>query len=241
MILKQVDDKSQLLKKLRELAKHPKLYPSKRKELIYQIYNIEKGWKNEKDTAYYLNTYLKDKKQTIVIHDLRLKKDDISVNIDHLIIHRVKTFILESKFYSGGLYYNSKRGNFFIKTKNGYKDIENPLKQAERQSIRFKEFLKKTDLYTKIPTNIEYYVLVAPSVYLPKDIPKEVVKADQFIDEFWKNIDNTSTLTSLANWFLHSREKILQACDKLIHYHKPIDVEFILNRLNLSWLIKTKL
>ena len=237
MVLKDIDDKSEIIIKLKELLKNPNIYPSKKKEIKFEIYKIEKGWKNEKESAYFLNTYFKDLKNTIIIHDLRLQLGDISVQIDHLIINKTKIAILESKYFSSGLYYDKKNDVFNIKTRKGFIGIKDPIKQAERQKINLKKYLEKTKLIKHLPNNFDYYVLISPSVYLKGKMPDKIVKADKFAEKFFKDLDDIGTFSMIKSFIKYKRENLINTAQKLVKFHKPLDFEFYLKTLNLSWIL----
>ncbi len=241
MILKNVDDKTEILKKLRKLIDHPKLYPSKKRQLMFEIYKIEKGWQNEKEAAHYINTYYKNKKKVIVLHDLRLKYKDISVQIDHLLIFSFQFLIIESKYFSSTLYYDSKNKTFNTKTKQGYKGIPDPIKQTERQILNFKNFLKETGLKKFFPNNFDSLVLVSPNVYFKKKMPEKIVKADRFFEKIEENFEKVGLLEGISILSKHlttNENKMLFSATELAKFHTPFTYEDYLNMLKLSWIKK---
>jgi hypothetical protein len=221
------------------LLKHPKIYPSKKKILKEEIENLRKGWQNEKDASYYINTYYKDRDNVFVLHDLRLKEGDISVQIDHLLVFQFETVIFESKYFSSPLHYDWKNKEFFIKNSKGkYIAIPNPLKQAERQSLEFKRFLKAKNLDKYIPLNMSYYFLVSPKVKFKGKMPEGVLKADSFIDYFREEDQKRSFLKTLSlglEFIKHPKKLVLKALEELISLHQPITIDFYLKKHNLEW------
>ncbi len=241
MVLKDVDDKSELIKKLKSLLLHPKIYPYKKKQIKFEIYKIEKGWKNEKESAYYINSYFKDSKKAVILHDLRLKVGSTTVQIDHLYIHRAFIAVFESKYFSSDLYYDSKNKVFNLKTKKGFIGIQDPIKQAERQVINLKRIINELNLSKYAPKNYDYFVLVSPNVFFKKEMPEKIIKVDRIKEKLDERADNIGLIDGLISFkdFMKNDLKSLNYLGyKLMQYHKPLEFKDYLNILGLSWLIK---
>jgi transcription initiation factor IIE alpha subunit len=56
-VLKNVDDKREIIDGLYTLLKHPKLYDSKKEQVKKLAENLKKGWRNEKEASYYINLF----------------------------------------------------------------------------------------------------------------------------------------------------------------------------------------
>ena len=245
MILKNVDDKLEIIKNLEKLLKHPKIYKSKKEQIKYEIYKIKKGWQNEKNAAYYINTYYdtpEKEKKVVILHDLRIKYQDLSFQIDHLLIFRSGIVIFESKYFSSNLYYDWKNKSFSIRTSKGMKGIPNPLKQAERQALNLQKLIEKSQiLKNNLPNRIDSYVLVSPEVHFKGKMPDRIIKADQFMDKFAEENEKIGLIEGLKivkNYFTHSFEDVLKAGQFILELHQPMDYEDYLRILNLSWIIK---
>ena len=243
MILKNVDDNLEIIKKLEELLKNPKIYPSKKKQIKYELYKIKAGWQNEKDAAYYINTYYdrpEKEKKVVILHDIRIEYQDISFQIDHLLIFRSGIVIFESKYFSSNLYYDWKNKSFSIKTSKGMKGIQNPLKQAERQALNLRKLINKSAiLKNNLPDRIDSYVLISPKVHFKGKMPDRILKADQFMDRFAEEnekIGFIEGLKVLKNYFTHSFEEIFKAGQFISELHQPLTYEDYLKILNLSWI-----
>jgi len=120
---------------------------------------------------------------------LRLKHGNTSVQIDHLLIFSFQFLIIESKYFSSTLYYDSKNKTFNIKTKQGYKGIPDPIKQTERQILNFKNFLTN---------KFDSLVLVSPNVYFKKKMPEKIVKADRFFEKIEENFEKVGFLEGIS-------------------------------------------
>ena len=132
MILKQTDNKTSQLKILEKLLEEST--SDSQKELIKKdYYKLKNGYEAEKENSYLIDFYLKDSKNTIVLHDLRLDHDGLTAQIDHLLINRLEILILESKSFKG--YLEIKKDNSLEVSYNGkITSYPNPLEQAKRHA-----------------------------------------------------------------------------------------------------------
>ncbi|RLJ69777.1 nuclease-like protein [Hydrogenivirga caldilitoris] len=239
MVIKEVDDKTPIINELKKLLKNPKIYPKKKDQIKFELYKLQQGWKNEKEAAYYINTYYKDSEKVAVLHDIRLDINGITVQIDHLLIFRTEVIVFESKYFSSSLYYDWKNKAFSIKTAKGFVGIQDPIKQAERQTINLQRILKDIKLYDMLPSEYKFYVLVSPSVNFKGRMPKGILKADKFIDQFRyedENIGFMEGVTRLTRFIKHGFGKIVFVAEQLKELHQPLDVSFYLKKLKLDWL-----
>lgn len=240
MIIKEVDDKTQIIKTLKGLLYHPKLFDSVKEKLKREIYMIEKGWENEKKAAYYINHYYKDAKYNYVLHDLRLKVGNYSVQIDHLILGKVRNLILESKYFSSELIYSNDV--FSIRTKRGIKGIPDPRLQAERQIDNLKEIAKTVGIKDLISSTFDYYVILSPEVYIKK-LPEKVIKADAIMKQIVKDTDEANAVKVLKGFFsllTTDSSSIREAAHALVSYHKPYDASMYLKKLGIEWVLQDK-
>ena len=239
MILKEPDNKEPIIEVLKKLLKHPKIYPSKKEQIKKELYKFKVGWGNEKDAAYYINSYLKDSDRTVVLHDLRLKVGDYSVQIDHLLLHRTSIVILESKYFSSRLVYDKLNNAFLVRNSKGkLKGIPDPRKQAERQALELKRIINTLNLDRLLALNIDYFVLVSPKTVFSGKMPPEIIKADQIKEKLDSRVDNMSFFEGVKrtlHLFKTSKESLVGAGKVLLQYHRPLKVEEVLKRLRLDW------
>jgi len=240
VILKPVDNKEPIIKTLQALLKHPKIYPGKKEQIRKELYKLKAGWKNEREAAYYIDSYLKDSDRTIVLHDLRLKVGDYSVQIDHLLLHRSSIVILESKFFSSRLVYDKLNDAFLIKDSRGnLKGIPDPRKQAERQALELRRIIKHLKLESYLAVNIDYFVLVSPKTVFSGKMPKGIIKADQIKEKLDSRVDEMSLFEGLKRTFQYffktDKEGLINAGKVLLQYHRPLTAKEVLKRLKLDW------
>lgn len=71
----------------------------KQKFLIKKDLTIKKnGFEAEKENAYFLDFYIKDLKNTILLHDIRLEHNGLTAQIDHLLINPMQILVLERRY-----------------------------------------------------------------------------------------------------------------------------------------------
>ena len=68
-------------------------------------------------------------------------------------------------------------------------------------------------------------------------MPKEILKADSFIDrlrENNKNIGMFEVLSRGLEWFKHPRKLLIKSLQELVSSHKPDTIDFYLKKHNLD-------
>lgn len=182
-------DKYNALKKLNEE------YPNN-EELLYELYIVKKGLDGENEIAYEL------KKANIgmyVLRDIKLKYEDLTAQIDYVIITSLYTYYVECKNLIGNITVTDK-GDFIREyTFNGKKikkGIYSPLRQveAQREVVR-KIWEKNTSNVIKLfaANKFNHYrrvIVVAanPDTILntnqaPKEIKYKILRADTLVKQ----------------------------------------------------------
>jgi hypothetical protein len=101
MLLKSADDRRADITALEALRALPGGDDRTRRAIDDEIWSIRLGTKTEADAAYQLDFDLRDNKNWVVIHDLRIELDGRVAQIDHLVISRIlEVFVCESKSYT---------------------------------------------------------------------------------------------------------------------------------------------
>jgi hypothetical protein len=107
MLLKSADDKSKRVHLLQDLQQSLQLDARQREWLKEELDRLRKGIAGEREAAHYLDSFLADGKNTVLMHDLRFEVDGHVAQIDHMWITRDSTFVLfETKNFSGNLRIN---------------------------------------------------------------------------------------------------------------------------------------
>lgn len=234
MILKSVDKKDDQIADLERLGT---IAPADRKAKIEQeLRAVRAGLKAEQEAAYLIDFHLKDSKNTLVIHDLRLDVGGRVAQIDHLLLHRTLTvFVLETKSFRAGLKITDDgeflRWNDYKKTFEG---MASPVAQNERHVLVLKDAFKQLDMPTRLGMRLsptfEPYVLVSPNARV--DRPKKhetsrVLKADMLIDAIDKRFEKESVLETVAAMAKFVSTDTLQDIGRqLVSRHQPIKFDY---------------
>jgi hypothetical protein len=190
------------------------------------------GLKGEQDAAYLIDFHYGASKHRVVIHDLRLEHAGRIAQIDHLIITRwLDCYVLESKHFHAGIKITEEgeflRWNDFKRT---YEGMESPLEQNQRHIVVLKELMGTLDLPVrmglKIKPSFHSFVLVSGKARI--DRPKtfdtsRVIKADQIKSAILKDVDEESTLTTLASMAkMVSVDTVRNLAEQLVAMHRPV-------------------
>ncbi len=107
MLIKAADDKQADLDALAELLTRPDVNDVTRKRIDQEVRTIRAGVKGERDAAYEIDFFCRDRPNWAVLHDLRLEVDGLTAQIDHLLISRLLIFwVCESKHFAEGVAIN---------------------------------------------------------------------------------------------------------------------------------------
>lgn len=234
MLLKAADRKDDQIAELERLVS---IAPADRKAKIEQeLRAVRAGLKAELEAAYLIDFHLKDSKNTLVIHDLRLEVGERVAQIDHLLLHRTLTaFVLETKSFHAGLKITEDgeflRWNDYKKTFEG---MASPVAQNERHIVVLKDAFKQIDLPTRLGIRLsptfEPYILVSPNARI--DRPKKhdtsrVLKADMMIDAIDKLFEKEGVLETVASMAKFvSTDTLLDVGRQLVRRHQPIQFDY---------------
>jgi hypothetical protein len=195
------------------------------------------GYDAEKQMAYYLMRAFENDKVIHVINDLRLEKDGVVAQIDHLIIHKFGFLIIESKSVTTEVSVN-EHGEWARYFNNKPKGMPSPVNQAIRQADLLKQLLiennkdimRKSIIGQGSSGKLKYDVLVAISdsgIIKRGENAKldEVLKADQITDKIQKTIETyereNKKLFSLKMNMHLSDESLTNISRFLYDSHKP--------------------
>lgn len=188
-------DNSDLARRYEALQKLNAKYPDN-DDLLSELYIIKKGLDGENEIAYQL------KKAHIgmyVLRDVKVKFEDLTAQIDYVVITPVYTYYIECKNLVGNITITEK-GDFIreltINGKKVKKGMYSPLRQVEAQrEVLRKIWEKKTSLIGKIlnSKNFEYYrkvlvVVANPETILntsraPKNMKYKILRADALVKQ----------------------------------------------------------
>ena len=200
MILKQTDNKTSQLKILEKLLEEST--SDSQKELIKKdYYKLKNGYEAEKENAYLIDFYLKDTKNTIVLHDLRLEYDGLTAQIDHLLISKLEMFILESKSFKGCL--EIKKDNSLEVSYNGkITTYPNPLEQAKRHAEVAKKVLVAnsiiSDGFFSSGYKINSQVVINPNTTVKNEtLPEHFSRSDTFVSDWGDKFEKVNIIKKI--------------------------------------------
>ncbi|MDB1944462.1 NERD domain-containing protein [Clostridium tertium] len=172
-----------------------------------------------------------------ILHDIGLETNELSAQIDYIVVTRKVIFIIECKNLIGNIEINSQ-GNFirtysfngkFIK-----EGIYSPITQNERHLEVLKRIKKesKSNFISKMlfdkyfNDNYKSLVVLANpktvlnSRYAKKEIKDKVIKADQLIN-YIKEVNSKYDLMSLSD------KEMKEIADRLLALHKSSKLSFL--------------
>lgn len=221
VFLKETSDTTEFIEKLQKLL--PEAEANIKKAIEKQISIAKYGEIGENNVAYELKSSGMD---MYILHDIYLESENVSAQIDYLVVTRKRTYVIECKNLIGNI--EIDRDGNFIRTyelfgKRIKEGIYSPITQNQRHLQVLKEirkgskgnFLSKMLFENGFEDNFKSLVVLAnPKTYLnaryaKKDVKEQVIRADQLIayiremDEQVKNVYlSESEMRELAEFFL---------------------------------------
>ena len=232
MRMKIADDKSKRIALLEDLKQSPWLDSYQKDWLYDELIRLKKGIQGERDAAFYLDNYLKEATNHVVLHDLRLVVDDEVAQIDHLIINRLhRIFLLETKNYACNLVI-SDHGEFIADYGSKRFGIPSPIEQSIRHERVLCKVLERLGIAGRtqhLPV-FHHVVMLDPKAIVTRPADKafdtrNVIKADQFPSwhqHFNDQISVGSVVSSLLN--MRSLNTIKEWGEKLMREHRPAEL-----------------
>lgn len=209
---------SDLQTKIEKLSELQKQYPTNKKIGI-DLMLCKLGLAGEKEIEYELkNANL----GMYVLHDITIRYEDLTAQIDYIVVTTGKIYLIECKNMVGNIIVN-EHGDFIRKINQQKEGIYSPIRQAERHvEILKKIWLSKSGMWNKIFVKGRFDNWYVPLVvianqksvldirYAPKEIKQKIVKSDQLINYIKKDLSeiDKDLLSSkkktyeLANWLL---------------------------------------
>jgi Nuclease-related domain len=232
MLLKSADNKSKRLALLEHLQRSPLLDSSQKTWLKEYLVRVKKGMEGERASAYYLDSYFKDSKNHVLLHDVRLIVDGETAQIDHLIINRAfGIYVIETKNYAGNLVIN-EHGEFAAEYGELKYGIPSPIEQGHRHERVLIKVLEQLQITGRMSTKPDFHHVVMLNTKATIRRPpveafdaSSVIKADQFHTWHKKLISKSRFRTVLkAVLNLRSLDTIQAWGEKLAGQHRPADL-----------------
>ena len=195
-------ENSDLQSKYDALKKLNEEYPNN-EELLSELFIVKKGLDGENEIAYQL------KKAHIgmyVLRDIKVKHEDLTAQIDYVIITPVYTYYVECKNLVGNITVTDKGDfirEFTINGKKIKKGMYSPLRQVEAQrevirkiwesnSSAIKKFFasKNFDYYRRILVVAANQDTILNTNRAPKEMKYKILRADALIRQIEYDIDH---------------------------------------------------
>lgn len=142
MIIKTADDRRQEIAALRRLLAQHGADERKRAQIEQLIRRIAAGIRGEEDAAYEMRVHWGDSPDWMIIHDLRIRHEGLTAQMDHLIINRwLEIWVCESKRVSQGISINP-RGEFTVCSDGKPRGIPSPIEQVRKQALILRRVLE---------------------------------------------------------------------------------------------------
>ncbi|MBQ3298418.1 MAG: NERD domain-containing protein [Bacilli bacterium] len=219
------------------------------KDLLHELHIVKKGLKGENEIAYQL------KKANIgiyVLRDIKVRYEDLTAQIDYVVLTPVYTYYIECKNLVGNITVNEK-GDFIRElTINGKKIKEgmySPLRQVKCQRDVIKKIWESRasnftklfasshfDEYRKVLVVIANQDTILDTSKAPNDIKYKVLRADALIRQLeydFEHRDKDAVLLSKKN-LEEAAQSYIEVSDKeQIDYYEFYKAKFC-NSINTS-------
>lgn len=234
MLIKSADDKSKRVRLLEDLRKSPTLNARQREWLEDELLRLQRGIAGERSAAHYLDNYLKDDPERMLLHDLRVSFEGETAQIDHLLMTRgLHVYLIETKNFNGDIDINDF-GEFSVRYGNGKTfGIESPIEQSRRHERVLRRVFERLEIKGRLGREPQFHhcVLIDPKGVIHRPSAKQfdtgfVMKADQFPTWHQRFVDRSISLAegvaSLAN--LVAVDTLREYAEKLGRQHRPADM-----------------
>ncbi len=228
MILKEIDSKEERNRILHELYDQATTQ-QQRYKIKKNIEALDKGYKGEKEAAYYINELLSESKDWAVIHDLRLELRGRSAQIDHILVNRIGyIWVIETKNWSSKIIIN-KYGEFEVESNGKKYGVESPIEQNKRHIDFLKWYMEENSIIPEkfgVKNKPEFgsMVLLPKTARIKRPLSSRfdtsnVIRVDRLASEFDKFVGNIKIYDAWKVVKIISADKFKEVCRKLISGH----------------------
>lgn len=238
-------ESSDLQDKYNALIKLNEEYPNN-DDLLCELYIVKKGLDGENEIAYQLK---KSHIGMYVLRDLKFQYEDLTAQIDYVIITPVFIYYIECKNLVGNITVNEK-GDFIrevtINGKKVKKGMYSPLRQVEAQrevlrkiwNTEVGKFTKlfatsKFDYYRRVLVVAANHETILNTSHAPKDMQYKILRADSFIRQMEYELEhiNKDEILSTRKEMEELAQSYLQLSVKEnINYYDYYKNKFCMNK-----------
>ena len=228
MLLKSKDDLAPQLAQIAELLRLS-LTVRQRSALERERALLLAGSRAERDAAFEIDFRLKDHKNWVVIHDLRLEYKDRVAQIDHLILHPNWDFyVIETK----GIHTKLKieNGQWSFLQNNHWRGMANPIEQNSRHIQVLKEILRDFNWLPRtmgipvVPRFINVVVVPPECLIRQKNELTWVLHMDELVTKARWDIGSSSLVLNIIH--THSGDDAKMLGEKLVALHHPFQINY---------------
>src|SRR3989338_3937638 len=235
MIIKEADNKTCDIEKLKSLLNHSKATASQKEKIEREIRMIGAGINGENSSAHQLEFYWKSSNNWAIIHDLRLEHDEQVAQIDHILINRfLDIWVCESKHFTEGVAIDDK-GQFTAFYKGKPSGQPSPIEQNKRHIHLLQKICDDGKMWLPkrmgitLKPRIKSLILISKNarITLPKKANFEWLNEIIKVDQIKTNIDEdgeSANLISLGK--VISPETLELFAKELAMKHRPIKIDW---------------
>lgn len=219
---------SDLQKKVDVLTRLQAQYPANEK-IKWDLTLYKLGLQGEREIEFELkNANL----GLYVLHDVTLKYEDLTAQIDYVVVTQGKIYLIECKNMVGKITVN-ERGDFIREVNEQKEGIYSPIRQAERHvEVLKKTWLSKGRLLDKLFTTGRFDNWYVPLVvmansksvlntrYAPKEYKNKIVRADGLVNYIKQDI------ATIDRDLLNSRKKMENIAQWILYLHTPLNEDY---------------
>lgn len=208
-------------------------YPNN-EELMSELYIVKKGLDGENEIAYQLK---KSHIGMFVLRDIKVKYEDLTAQIDYVIITPVYTYYVECKNLVGNIIVTDK-GDFIRElTINGRKikrGMYSPLRQVEAQrevirkiwnsnTSKIKKFLasKNFDYYRRVLVVAANQDTILNTNKAPKDMKYKILRADSLVRQIEYDLNHRGN-----DEYFDSRKSMEEVAKSYLEYSYNDDINY---------------
>ena len=231
--------------KYNALARLNKEYPEN-KELLNELFIVKKGFDGENEIEYQL------KKANIgmyVLRDIHLKHDDLTAQVDYIVITPIYIYYIECKNLVGNITIND-HGDFIreytIDGKTIKKGMYSPLRQVEAQRDVIRKIWdnsanpltkffagNKFNYYRRVLVVAANHDTILKMKYAPRDIKDKVLRSDSLIKRLEQDLMYKDSSDYL--WSKNKMEEIANSylelnVDEKIDWYDYYKKKYIVNK-----------
>jgi hypothetical protein len=228
MLIKSKDEIAPQLTEFNELLRL-KLTTSQRAAIEREIAIMQAGFRAERDAAYQIDFRLKDHKEWVVIHDLRLEHNGRVAQIDHLILHpNWEFYVVETKGIRTKL--KIENGEWAFLQNNHWRGMASPVEQNARHVQVLKELLRDSGWLPRtlgipvVPRFINV-VLVPPDCLIRRNEELTwVLHMDDFVTKALWDFNIGGAILNLIH--MHSGKDAVRVGQQLVSAHRPFTIDY---------------